>query len=149
MDASPLPTRYQLCLIGYRRHGGRLQFRLVTQPGLSRWSFPEMLVDGTELLAGLRTLAEQAGVVLVERRLERLGEVDSTRRDNYEQLVAVLAEVDELAEAVELAEAADAPWRSRWCFAEEARVRIRRKPLRRLVDQAVRRIEEQASESSE
>jgi hypothetical protein len=36
------------------------------------------------------------------------------------------------------AEAARTVRRSRWCFAEEARARIRRKPMRRLIDLALR-----------
>ena len=37
--------------------------------------------------------------------------------------------------------------RLRWCYAEEAKVRIRRKPVRRLIDLAVRRLKQTAREA--
>jgi hypothetical protein len=55
------------------------------------------------------------------------------------QLVAYLFEVDD-------PESSQHSRRIRWCFAEEARARIRRKPMRRLIDLALRRLADRAGQ---
>ena len=109
--------------------------------------FHEALRDSAEARRRLRDAYEScvdtrkfvvitSPVRLVSEDLERVVLFMELRPPDQVELVAFLLEV----EPVELADSPKTERKIRWCLPEEARARIRRKPMRRLIDLAIRRL---------
>jgi len=115
-----------------------LEFCLVAPHGDSRWEFPRQVVGTAETppSTALRGAGEAAGLHGQLDGLGPLAEFESERHALAESTVAFLMLV-----AGEDEEGGGANRRKRrWCLPEEARLRIRRKPMRRLIDIALRRL---------
>ena len=130
----------EVCAVAYRRRKRRMEFCLVSVERSSRWEFPRSEIVGNELplQAACRCLLEQTGFVCRPDRQEPLDEITTTQNRRLVQMVSFLLQVEEPAD--------ESCRRVRWCFPEEARARIRRKPMRRLIDLAIRYHEDQAEQ---
>jgi hypothetical protein len=107
---------------------------LVSHISDGRWEFPKTPIDPD--LPPAQALSELAASVGLHGRLfdrQPLGEFHSARAEQARVVTAYLLEVHEVADTWPTQEDV----RRRWCYPEEARVRIRRKPLRRLIDVAL------------
>jgi hypothetical protein len=116
----------------------RIEFCLVSAERTSRWEFPHIEIGAADLPleAARRVAVEQTGLVCRISQSEPLDDVLATQDRRLVQLISFLLEVDEASSGGGLR-------RIRWCLPEEARARIRRKPMRRLIDLALRRQPEQ------
>lgn len=125
------------CAIPFRKIGDQIEFCLVAPPGSSNWEYPCAVVTDGELPSDLASRQAELAAGLRGRVLgdDPLDEVASTRGSQRVSIVAFLFEVTHEAPGVD-----PLSLRRRWCFAEEARVRLRRKPLRRMIDAAVARM---------
>ena len=128
----------EVCAVPYRIRDGRIEFCLVSPPGSSRWEFPQLRVAAREPIrrAAVRCAKEVAGVSCRHHGPVPLDSFSTNQERGVSKLTAFLV----VARSQKLF---DADCRNRWCFPEEARARIRRKPMRRLIDLALRRIAEQ------
>jgi 8-oxo-dGTP pyrophosphatase MutT (NUDIX family) len=110
-----------------------MEFCLVATPRASRWEFPhtEIKKEESPLEAACRSVHEEAGFKCRPAKLEPLDDTEATHNRQLVRLTSFLLEVQD-------ADKTDAPRPIRWCLAEEARARIRRKPMRRLIDLALR-----------
>jgi hypothetical protein len=125
------------CAVPYRHRLGKVEFCLVVSPDDRSWEFPKIEVPiGQSRVDLLREHARlQAGVQGAIDADRPLGKFGSSRGDTSVELTAFLMEVNE----PEYPESQGV--RRRWCLAEEAKARIRRKPMRRLVDTAQRMLD--------
>ena len=141
-SSSPRPRR-QACAVPFRIRGGRAEFCLIASTGDSRWSFPrgDVLSSEAQEESAIRQASEQAGLKCCIEQPQPLGQFPASKVDDAEEITAFLLRVE--LEHDEWSESAG--WRRKWCYAEEAKVRIRRKPLRRLVDLAVRHMQDESS----
>jgi 8-oxo-dGTP pyrophosphatase MutT (NUDIX family) len=124
----------EACAVPYRIRDKRLEFCLVSAQRTSRWEFPHTTIAAGEspLQAACRCVLETTGLVCHPTNQEPLDDVRATQNQRLVKLTAFLLEVQPV-------ETTDTGHRIKWCFAEEARARIRRKPMRRLIDLALRR----------
>lgn len=129
------------CAVAFRKNADQIEFCLVTACGTSNWEFPKtLIIDGAPAHACAWSEAERtAGLKgrLIDE--QPLAQVRSTRANERVEVTAYLFEVTH--EAIQ--SDADAV-RRRWCLPEEARVRLRRKPLRRMIDIALERVQERS-----
>ena len=139
MSSAEVQARFQACAVPYRIRDGRAEFCLVAENGESRWTFPSDRMGANRLgcLGALKRAVDAAGL---ECRLQADHPLDSfpaSKVDDADTITAFLLPVETVRD--------DWPGavnrRRRWCFAEEAKMRIRRKPMRRLIDLSVRRLE--------
>ena len=138
MNREPAPGT---CTVPFRWRSGQVEFLLITRAGVSSWEFPRTEANGhtpdvESLAASLNQTLGLHGTV----DGEPIGRFKSSRGSESHSVVAFLMEITgdgALNRTGEL--------RCRWCFPEEARVRIRRKPLRRLIDAALHRLAPQTS----
>jgi hypothetical protein len=132
------PTVVRMCYgIPYRRQEKVVEFCLFVFPHQRDWDFPQTLApaEADEQTSRLLVPCEEAGV---GGRVDEipLGQFEASRGDVTEAVTAFLVEVTE---ADDDENDSRIP-RRRWCRLEEAKLRIRRKPLRRLLDIAQRRL---------
>lgn len=124
------------CAVPFRWRDGRAEFLLVTPAGETAWRFPnaEFAIETGEDQPLSAPVGDEIGLRGALSDVP-LGEFALARSDGADVVVAYLMEVahDESGACPHL--------RTRWCLPEEARIRIRRKPLRRLVDAAVHRLQ--------
>ena len=132
-------TREQVCAVPFRLRSSRPEFCLVAINGDSRWDFPRgnVLLGESSHTTALRRALEVAGLECEMEVASPLDQFAASTTDAAEVVTAFLIRV----ENESLGWPGSNGHRRRWCFAEEARVRIRRKPVRRLVDLAVRYLE--------
>ena len=124
------------CAVPYRRRGDGAEFLLVTPAGATAWRFPNAaFADGTNEEQQLCALVEDEIGLQGALSGEPLAEFEVARSAGADVLVAYLLEV------AQDGSSACPRVRTRWCLPEEARIRIRRKPLRRLVDLALHRLQ--------
>jgi ADP-ribose pyrophosphatase YjhB (NUDIX family) len=132
--ATQLTRIFECCVVPYRVTGAGAEFCLITPNSENRWAFPKIpLSDESEADEKVRRqAAEMAGLSgLIDDKL--LGAFVATRHSETRSMVGFLMRVDEIADK----------WphqnshRRIWCLPEEARMRIRRKPLRRFIDLAI------------
>jgi ADP-ribose pyrophosphatase YjhB (NUDIX family) len=130
----------EVCAVPYRVRDGRIEFCLVSPPGSSRWEFPQLRVVAREPIkrAAIRCAKEVAGVGCRHHGLVPLDSFSTNQERSVSKLTAFLV-------VARSEKTLDADCRCRWCLPEEARARIRRKPMRRLIDLALRRIAEEAA----
>lgn len=130
----------ECCVVPYRQTRAGTEFCLLTPLSENRWEFPKTRLEDTAECdaATLNNAAHSAGLrgdVAVD---EPLGSFVATRGNESRSMDGYLMRVNHT----------DDPWptqqshRRIWCLAEEARVRIRRKPLRRFIDLALRSVSE-------
>jgi hypothetical protein len=113
-----------------------VEFCLVAKNKDSRWTFPvgRAAPDAAGLRAALDKLMELTGL---DGDVEFDEPLDEFRASSAVGAVsAFLVRVEK-----EQENGRDMRLRRRWCLPEEARMRIRRKPMRRLIDIALRRIQ--------
>jgi hypothetical protein len=112
----------------------------------NRWEFPKIGLDGTAgcdavLLDQAASNAGLRGEVAVDKPL---GSYVASRQNESRSMTAFLMRVDQVED----------PWprkdshRRLWCLAEEARVRIRRKPVRRFIDLALHSMKDHAIDTA-
>ncbi len=129
---------HESCLVPYRETERGIEFCLVSKASANRWEFPNAPTDGRsphqQLL--LDHAADGAGL---RGHLEADCPFDAfvaTRGNESRSVSAYLMRVTRT----------DDVWpkqdsqRRLWCLAEEARARLRRKPLRRFIDLALRMV---------
>ena len=128
----------QACGVPVRVDNGRVEFCLVTESRDSRWRFPvgEVVRDDGGVRAAVDGLLQSVGLDGDAELDAPLDEFRSSRIGDGDLLTAFLVRVEG-----EQDDGRETELRRRWCLPEEARMRIRRKPMRRLIDLALRRIE--------
>jgi len=130
-----LPKLY--CVIPFRQAGTQVEFCLVRPlPTMAHWDFPKTQVLDGECgrSAVLREVEATLGLIgLLE--WEALGEYRDSRGSTLQSIVFLMRVENGHDESVRLT----TPTR-RWCLAEEVHARIRQKPLRRMVNEALRRM---------
>lgn len=145
MDQSERVHLHESCVVPYRRTARGVEFCLLSQVTANRWEFPKAETDGdgpstdevlekTAMDAGLRGHLDSD---------DPLDAFLSSRGNESRSMTAYLMEVT----------GTDDEWpkqsthRRLWCLAEEARARLRRKPLRRFIDCALRLVGQAGEES--
>jgi hypothetical protein len=131
---------HECCVVPYRVTSSGTEFCLLTPISENRWEFPKVRLNGTAECdaALLEKAAQSAGLRGTVMSDKPLGSFSASRRDETRSMIAYLMRV----------EAVDESWswqnshRRLWCLAEEARVRIRRKPLRRFIDLALHSVQD-------
>ena len=123
----------EACHVAYRIRNARIEF-LISREGSSRWEFPQAAIAKGEnpAEAACRSVRELAGLSCRLADRKALDEFTARQQGQPVLVRAFLV----LAEDTD---AAHSQKRVRWCLAEEARARIRRKPMRRLIDLALAR----------
>jgi len=135
MDRRGRVQLHEFCVIPFRRGPAGLEFCLVSNISDGRWEFPRAAIDPD--LPPAHRIAELADAVGLRGRAfdgEPLGEFHSARAERARVVTAYLLEVRGVSDTWPLQNDV----RRRWCYPEEARVRIRSKPLRHLIDVALR-----------
>lgn len=130
---------HECCVIPYRLTEVGVEFCLVNPVPANRWEFPKISFEGEDSHrdALLTSVAATAGLHGQLHGNEPLGHFVASRGDEVHSMTAYLMHVT----------VADDAWpqqssgRRLWCLAEEVRVRLRRKPLRRFIDIALRMID--------
>lgn len=124
------------CAVPYRRLEDKIEFCLILSPHDRAWDFPQVEVPaeacGPDLVA--EQARRQGGLQGHIDGKRPLGQYSSSRAGMHKEVTAFLMEVTAVVD-----DPADVT--RRWCLAAEAKARIRRKPLRRLVDVAQRLLE--------
>jgi hypothetical protein len=131
-------TLVQLCYgIPYRRQRSNVEFCLFLFPEQRDWDFPQALDPAGDGDKARQLLAPCLDVGFDGRVDEvPLGQFEASRADVVEMVTAFLVEVRRRDDSVHTNRLP----RHRWCLVEEAKLRIRRKPLRHLLDIAHRRL---------
>ncbi len=131
---------HECCVVPYRITSSGAEFCLVTPVAENRWEFPKIRVGeptGCDA-AALQQAAESAGLRGAVVGSEPLDSYVATRQSETRTMVGFLMRVDDF----------DDIWpkqgshRRLWCLPEEARLRIRRKPLRRFIDLALQQMKQ-------
>ncbi len=128
----------EACAIAYRIVEGHFEFCLLLIPGDSRWEFPHgPIADGEHLAdAALRLSQELMGLECALCGAEPIGSFEfvsgGSRRDITAFLLQCMAD-----HPVSVAAGAR---RCQWFLPEEARARLRRKPMRLIATVAQRRL---------
>lgn len=126
---------HECCVVPYRVTGSGTEFCLLTPLSENRWEFPKIRLDGTAECdaANLEQAAQRAGLRGTFAADNPLGSYIATRQNETRSMMGYLMRVEQVDEAWP----GDTSHRRLWCLAEEARVRIRRKPLRQFIDLAL------------
>ncbi len=126
--------RQEACAVPFRMRDQRMEFCLVSAARTSRWEFPCISVEEGETAeqAVRRCVLALAGLKCQQGKIEPLDELTKIQNGRELRTIVFLLPGEPTDEA-------ECLQRIRWCFAEEARARIRRKPLRRLIDLAARK----------
>ena len=126
-----------VCPIAYRRRESQIEFCLLLITGDSRWEFPHGAQgDGETLASATLRIAREALGIHCRVDVDPLGEFKIRYPGVNYQVTAMLTECVKEDASV----AADAR-PHRWFLCDEARVRIRRKPMRHCTLLAKRRID--------
>ncbi len=138
MESRERVQLHEHCIVPYRVTDLGVEFCLVTPVSESRWEFPKIALNGTNGQLGpvLEQAASDAGLRGVVQGAEPLGQFVARRGDQARNVTAFLMQVTQVADSWPQQDS----HRRLWCLAEEVRVRIRRKPLRHLIDVALRLI---------
>ncbi len=130
---------HETCIVPYRTTSAGIEFCLVTPVAENRWSFPKTVVDPQQFSpqVSLNELVARIGLHGQVHIDDVLGGYEASRGDECRSMIGYLMQVvraDDLWPQ-------QSSYKRRWCLAEEARVRIRRKPLRRFIDLALHSID--------
>lgn len=133
---------HECCVVPFRHTPSGIEFCLLTPTTENRWEFPksEELADQSREDC-LRQAASRAGLKGKIDREQPLGDFVASRAGQERSMVGHLM----LVTGVDVSWPQQSDVRRLWCLAEEARVRIRRKPLRRFIDLALHAIETSAA----
>lgn len=126
----------ECCVVPYRITAYGLEFCLVTPNSENRWEFPKVRLTRNEVAAKSKDQAAGMAGLIGEISSESIGSYVASRKNETRSMVGFLMRVDEALEAWPKQKS----HRRLWCMAEEARVRIRRKPLRRFIDLALQSV---------
>jgi len=131
----------EFCAIPYRRTHLGVEFCLVSQVKVNRWEFPKLPRKGEfSARALLDQVLVSAGAGGQLDANEPLAEFEASRSGESCHTSAYLMRVTTVTD-----DWPERPARRRlWCLAEEARMRLRRKPLRRLIDIALQTVNDAA-----
>ncbi|MBI3837693.1 MAG: hypothetical protein HY288_07140 [Planctomycetia bacterium] len=139
MEPSERVHLRETCVVPCRLTALGIEFCLVSPVTENRWEFPKIIIDAQN--GQSESLLHQAAAVVGLRgdllADEPLGQFDSTRGNEARSMIGYLMRVTSVDETW----FQQANYRRRWCLAEEARARIRRKPLRRFIDVALHSVE--------
>jgi hypothetical protein len=139
MEPSERVQLRETCVVPCRLTALGIEFCLVSPIAENRWEFPKISIDSQN--GHTQSLLEQAAAVaglLGDVQVDTpLGQFDSKRGNEARSMIGYLMRVTNVAESWPQ----QSSYRRRWCLAEEARARIRRKPLRRFIDVALRSVE--------
>jgi hypothetical protein len=129
----------EVCLVPYRLSSTGVEFCLISSIGENRWEFPKVgLEDQSASVSELLSQTAVAnGIWGSIRSDEPLGDFHATRGAQSRTMTGFLMRVS----ACEDVWPRQTSHRRLWCLPEEARARIRRKPLRRFIDLALRQAE--------
>jgi hypothetical protein len=129
------PATQVACAVLYRLREARPEFCLVASRG-KKFELPQISIRPKEPItrAALRAARSKAGLDCKRADPMPLDQFSAIQNDRHTHFISVLVAAPRASEPLASA-------RCRWCFAEEARARIRRKPMRRLIDLAVRRLD--------
>lgn len=128
----------ECCVVPYRLTGSGAEFCLVTPMTENRWEFPKIRVEPEAACDSdaLDEAAREAGLEGHVASDNPLGSFVATRQQETRSMVGFLMRVDRVEDSWPRQQS----HRRLWCLAEEARIRIRRKPLRRFIDLALRNL---------
>jgi hypothetical protein len=138
MPAHSYVQIHESCVVPYRVSELGIEFCLVANSRQSRWEFPKLAMD-PECFSREAILVEAMGTIGLYGALlgdAPLGEFTTSRGEECRSTTGFLMRVEQIDEP----SAGSSDTKRRWCLAEEARVRIRRKPLRGFIDLALRAI---------
>ncbi len=127
---------HECCVVPYRIAAFGPEFCLVTPQAENRWEFPKVRLEEDDLPTNVRDAAAEMAGLIGQISLEEIGAFVASRKNESRSMVGFLMRVDESLESWPQQES----HRRLWCLAEEARVRIRRKPLRRFIDLALQNV---------
>ena len=129
---------HECCVVPYRVTSWGTEFCLLTPLAQNRWEFPKIRLDDPAACdsAILELAADQAGLRGTVQTGQPLGSFVASRRNETRSMTAFLMRVERAADQWPR----QGNFRRIWCLAEEARVRIRRKPLRRFIDLALHEV---------
>jgi hypothetical protein len=132
---------HEACLVPYRLTSSGVEFCLVSEIGANRWEFPkaELGAEDAPVAEPLSRAAQTTGLWGEMLEAEPLGDFRATRGCQVRAMTGYLMRVTTASDAWPR----QSTHRRLWCLAEEARVRIRRKPLRRFIDLALRQADSQ------
>lgn len=127
---------HECCVVPYRVTGSGTEFCLVTPISENRWEFPKIRLDREAPCdaAMLEKAATGVGLRGTVVSCQPLGSYVASRKSETRNMTGFLMHVEDTDDTW----AGKNSYRRIWCLAEEARVRIRRKPLRRFIDLALR-----------
>lgn len=145
MEQRHVAHLHEACLVPYRLTSAGVEFCLVSGQGENRWEFPKAGLDREDapISQPLSDVALTTGIWGETFVDDPLGEFSATRGSESRTVRAYLMQVTRT----------QPDWprqvthRRLWCLAEEARIRIRRKPLRRFIDLALRQVEARVTSS--
>jgi hypothetical protein len=138
MPANPNVQTHENCVVPYRVTELGIEFCLVATARQSRWEFPKLAME-PECFSREAILVEAMGMLGLHGALQAdapLGEFTTSRGEECRSTTGYLMRVEQIDDP----SLGQPETKRRWCLAEEARVRIRRKPLRGFVDLALRAI---------
>jgi len=129
----------EICVVPCRLTASGIEFCLVSPIAENRWEFPKISSDShnghsQSLIEQATSVAGLLGDLVSDAPL---GQFDSKRGNEARNMIGYLMRVTSVSETW----SGQSSYRRRWCLAEEARARIRRKPLRRFIDVALRSVE--------
>lgn len=138
---------HECCVVPVRVSELGTEFCLMTPVSENRWEFPKVQLapNAKPQAADLARAAAGAGLNGTVVGREALGSYVASRHNETRSMVAYLMQVDDALERFPK----QTSHRRLWCLPEEARARIRRKPLRRLIDLALHTLETQAAEAND
>ena len=136
MESREVMHIHESCLVPYRHSALGIEFCLLSTAASGRWEFPKALTEADVEYpqAVLHEAAASAGLLGDVDGPDPLDAFVAARGNEARRMTAYLMHVTQVHD--------DWPNQSThrrlWCLPEEARVRLRRKPMRRFIDNALR-----------
>lgn len=126
-----------LCGVPYRMTSRGPLFCLSSNSNGARWGFHTTPYDSSGIERLLNVFAVDLGLGCSFRFSQPIDRFSTSRNEEPGDVHAYLLRVD-----VEYAIwGRSDEFRRRWCLSDEAQLRVRRKPIQRLIDNAVRKLE--------
>jgi len=125
----------ECCVVPVRMTSLGAEFCLLTPLAENRWEFPKLRLEDPAVcdMEFLRLAAANAGLRGHLPQTEALGQFVASRANEIRSMTGFLMQVEQVEDFWPQQDS----HRRLWCLAEEARIRIRRKPLRRFIDLAL------------
>lgn len=128
---------HESCVVPYRETERGIEFCLVSASAANRWEFPRTETNDPQPPGRQMLLDQAAHGAGLEGHLEAdrpFDEFVASRGNESRNVSAYLMRVTRTEEVW----SGQDSQRRLWCLPEEARARLRRKPMRRFIDQALR-----------